>query len=262
MKTGLFFLSAAALVLAASTGFASDNAAAPIGQPTIFWHDNEWQTYENGVWRPYGRKPVEPLAGDQADSEEIPQAPVFPEDAPSFEPGADMFIIRGGHNRHSGAQDRRHRSNHNNHNHPFHSERPRSALERFRNQESPAAGMGAPNVFIGQPNIGIGQPTIGIGQPTIGIGQPTIGIGQPTIGIGQPTIGIGQPTIGIGQPTIGIGQRNGIGANSTVIGAPNTSIGQPNVVIGRTTIEMGRRAGAESRSGNSGSSHRKSAKGD
>src|SRR5678809_653627 len=32
---------------------ADANGYAPILHPTIFWHNNQWETYENGQWVPY-----------------------------------------------------------------------------------------------------------------------------------------------------------------------------------------------------------------
>jgi hypothetical protein len=180
----------------------------PILQPSIFWHNNQWETYENGEWVPYrgsaNNSPVEP----EPEPEVIPEESQTPDmvDTNIYYPpygwgfiGAPVF----------------------NHTHRRFV-RPHVRTEHRR----PQTGIGQPNVGIGRPTIGIGKPNAGIGQPTIGIGKPNLGIGQPTIGIGQPNGGIGRPNAGIGQPTIGIGQ-------------PNVGVGQPNAGPGRPTIGIG-----------------------
>jgi hypothetical protein len=166
----------------------ASGSTTPVGQPSVFWIDGEWQTWNNGAWRPYGQKPA--IRSDKPDHER---------GGYSNQPAR----IRPMHRATTGKSDGLH---------PTRNSAPGSA------QSLP---IGAPNLAIGKPNVAIGQPTIGIGLPMIGLGQPTIGIGQSTIGIGQTTIGIGQPMTGFGQTTIGIGQPT-IG-----LGQPTIGIGQP-----------------------------------
>jgi hypothetical protein len=194
----------------------------PILQPSIFWHDNQWETYENGQWVPYrgsaNNNPVEP----EPEPDVIPEEPQTPDmvDTNIYVPpygwgfiGAPAF----------------------NHPHRRHV-RPHVRIEHRR----PATSIGQPNAGIGKPTIGIGRPNAGIGQPTIGIGRPNAGVGQPTIGIGQPNGGIGRPNAGMGQPTIGIAQPNtGVGQPTIGIGQPNAGVGQPNAGVGRPTIGIG-----------------------
>jgi hypothetical protein len=56
MKTQIFTL----LVVVASLHCPADAPLAEtrvvIGQPSIFWHNGEWQTYNDGVWTPYGQR--------------------------------------------------------------------------------------------------------------------------------------------------------------------------------------------------------------
>jgi hypothetical protein len=147
----------------------------PIGQPSIFWHEGQWQTWNNGVWTPYGQK----QKTGPAPVGKLTEATVQPSGRGR---GIDKSTIGMG--------------------------QPNTAIGK------PMWGIGQPTIGVGQPSGGLGQPTIGIGQPapgigrsTVAIGQPTTGIGQPAIGIGKPTIGIGRPTIGMGKPTIGIGKQ-------------------------------------------------------
>jgi hypothetical protein len=189
------------------------DAPVPIGQPTVFWHNCQWQTYKDGVWTPYGQEA---------------STPVEPSDHGTFvQPGSAPTDRGSAH-----PQSQRGR------NHRLHGMNDRNANAATRMGQS-----------LGEPNVAIGQTTIGIGQSNIGIGQRN-GIGQTTIGIGQPTIGIGQPNMAIGQTTIGIGQQNGgIGQPTIGIGQPNATLGQPNT-IGQTTIGIGRQT--ESFSGQRG----------
>lgn len=179
-------------VLIIGFAFASRGAEAngytPILHPTIFWHNNQWETYENGQWVPYrgsaNSNPVE----TEPEQTVIPEEPQTPDvvDTNIYVPAYGWGFI--------GAPvfNRPHR---------------RHVRTHIRTEHRrPETSIGQPNTGIGKPNVGIGRPTIGIGRPNAGIGQPTIGIGKPNAGLGQPTIGIGQPNAGIGRPTIGIGQ--------------------------------------------------------
>ena len=201
----------------------------PILQPSIFWHNNQWETYENGQWVPYrgsaNNAPVEP----EPEPVVVAEEPVTPDmvDTNIYVPAYGWGFI--------GAPAL-------NHPHRRHV-RPRVRIEHRRPAASigqPNAGIGHPNVGIGQTTIGIGKPNGGIGQPTIGIGQPNAGIGQTTIGIGQPNAGVGRPNAGVGQTTIGIGQPNaGVGQSTIGVGQPNVGVGQPNAGVGRPTIGIG-----------------------
>jgi hypothetical protein len=217
-----FLISASLMIASAFTSRASSGEGyKPILYPSIFWHNNQWETYENGQWIPYrGRAntqtalepepefiPPEPLPGpDIVDTNNyVPPygwgfigAPAF---YPSFPPN----------HRHMRANVRGDRQRHG---------RPPSSIGQ------PNAGLGRTTIGIGRPNVGIGQTTIGIGRPNVGIGQTTAGLGQPNTGIGRPNAGVGQTTIGIGQPNAGVGQ-------------PTVSVGQPNAGIGRPTIGIG-----------------------
>jgi hypothetical protein len=198
MKT--IMLSALIIALSIYCGAASDTTGV-VTQPSIFWHEGQWQTWNNGVWTPYGQKPTT-----------------------TAENVSDELKRSGSHS-----------------NQPLDSERKRrtqraalsnSGVAHLRNKTQPASAQGLP---IGPPNLEIGKPNVGVGQTTIGIGQPTIGIGRPSTGIGQTTIGIGQPATGIGQTTIGIGQATtGIGRRTIGIGQPTIGIGQPNGGVGPT----------------------------
>jgi hypothetical protein len=148
-----------------------------IGQPCIFWRHNEWQTYRNGAWIPYGQTESaspdtrDPAKGSTSDRTTTgmgqPNAGIGSPTIGIGEqpPGIGQPIVIG----------------------------------------QPAAGMGQPNAIIGQPTIGMGRPNAAIGQPTIGMGQSAARMGQPSGGIGQTTIGMGRP-LEMGQPTIGIGK--------------------------------------------------------
>jgi hypothetical protein len=197
LSAALIFASAFVCRGAQASGYA------PILQPSIFWHDNQWETYENGEWVPYrgsaNNSPVEP----EPEPEVIPEEPQTPDmvDTNIYVPPYGWGFIG------APAFNHTHR---------------RFVRPHVRTQHRrPQTGIGQPNVGIGRPTIGIGKPNAGIGQPNIGIGKPNAGIGQPTIGIGQPNAGIGRPNAGIGQPTIGIGQPN------AGVGRPTIGIGQP-----------------------------------
>lgn len=196
----------------------------PILQPSIFWHNNQWETYENGQWVPY-RDPAYNKTVVEAEPEEtvMPQEPPPPDmvDTNIYYPTYGWGFIGA-----PALYPPRH----------FHHTKRQVRAEHRR----PETSIGRPNVGIGQPNGGIGQPTIGIGRPNTGIGQPTTGIGRPNTGIGQPTIGIGQPNAGIGQPNAGIGRPTiGIGQPNTGVGQPNVGVGQPNASVGRTSVGIG-----------------------
>jgi len=215
---GLLFMSASACVC----GAAQANGYTPILHPTIFWHDNQWETYENGQWVPYrgsannetaAETEPEPLVMEPPPGSDVMDTNVY---GPSYGwgfIGAPAFYPR---HHHSGRAHLR----------PEH--------------RRPVNGIGQPNVGLGRTTIGIDKPNVGIGQTTIAIGRPNGGIGQTTIGIGQPNTGIGRPNAGMGRTTIGIGQPNvGIGQPNVGIGQPNASVGQPNAGMGRPTIGIG-----------------------
>jgi hypothetical protein len=208
MKTAA--LSVLFLTISLCTLAASDSTAL-VGQPSIFWINGQWQTWNTGAWTPYGHKPA--AKSDKSDQERRGNGGHLNQPAP----------IRRTQRAVTGKSDRLH-----------------SARD---SEPGPAQGLpiGAPNVAIGKPNVAIGKPTTGIGQPMIGLGQPTIGIGQSTTGIGQTTIGIGQPMKGLGQTTIGIGKLTiGIGQPTSGVGPPTIGIGQPTIGIGKPAIGIGR----------------------
>jgi hypothetical protein len=204
------------LVFVANVWYSADGSSsgtsAAIGQPSIFWHNNEWETYHDGVWVPYGQSVTNAMnARDTTVTE-------------GSGGGQSTDVI--GRRRGRMARVRR---------------EPREQNHVSEGQETPRAGIGQPNTGIGQPNIGIGQPNTGIGQPNIGIGQPNTGIGQPNVGIGQTPTGIGKPNVGLGQTPTGIGRPNiGIGKPPVGVGQPPTGIGKPNIEIGQTRAGVGK----------------------
>jgi hypothetical protein len=224
-----------AAVLFVGISFASHGAEAngytPILQPSIFWHNNQWMTYENGQWVPY-RDPahnvtvVEPQPEETVIAEEPPPPDMV--DTNIYYPTYGWGFIG------APALYPPHR---------FHRTKRQVRTEHRRPQTSigqPNAGLGQQTIGIGQPNVGIGQTTIGVGRPNAGIGRPTVGIGQPNTGIGQPNAGLGQPNAGIGQPNTGLGQPTiGIGQPNAGVGQPNVGVGQPNAGVGRSTIGIG-----------------------
>jgi hypothetical protein len=143
-----------------------------LGQPSIFWHQGQWQTWKDGVWTPYGQSAADPAQTLHPETHSQPAS------------ATDGRIDRAQAGRTTG-----------------HTAHGRRGLRRGR----PAAGIGQATGQSGEPNLGIGQTTIGIGQQNLGIGQSS-GIGQTTIGIGQPNAGLGKPN-SIGQTTIGIGKQ-------------------------------------------------------
>lgn len=224
------------------------NSYTPILHPTVFWHDNQWMSYENGEWVPYHDSAINKTAEEAEPAEgmmpEEPQAPEIVE-TNGFIPGYGWGFIgapafyRPHHLRSA-------------HTHPEHRRLVNAVNGRNRRTGQARTGIGKGNVGIGRTTIGIGRPNAGLGQPTIGIGQPNAGIGQTTIGIGEPNAGIGRPNVGVGQTTIGIGQPNagigqptiGVGQNNAGIGQTTIGIGQPNVGIGQPTIGIGQQMGS------------------
>lgn len=233
-----------AVALVAASFASRANAAStytPILHPTIFWHDNQWQTYENGQWVPYHDPANYSFVAEPEPEMISPEEPPGPDivDTNGFVPpygwgfiGAPAFF-----------RPHHHVLTHKRSEH----RRPANVLSR-RNvgPGRTTTGIGRPNVGIGQTTIGIGRPNVGIGQTTIGIGQNNAGIGQPTIGIGQPNVGLGHRNVGMGQTTIGVGQPNvGIGQNNAGIGQARIGVGQPNAGIGQPTIGIGQQMGAQ-----------------
>ena len=195
-----------------------DNGAS-LGQPAIFWHDRQWETFQDGRWFPY-RAPAQDFDVSE------PEAIAPPEPEPEITQPNDFFP---GYYWGFGFS-----------NAGFHRPHERIRHARLKREQSGGA-FGRPNVQIGRTTIGIGQPNVAIGQPTIGIGQPNTGLGQTTIGIGQPNFGIGQPNFSIGPPNLALGKPTiGIGRRTTTIGQPTIGIGQPTIGLGRTTIGIGR----------------------
>ena len=205
-----------ALLLAAQPCRADEaNPYTITGQPSIFWRNGEWQTFQGSQWIPYSA----PRQVEVATEPEMAIEPLYPQpeniqtnDYPDYYWGYGYpygFRLHGHH------LNKRVRNN-NRKDDPF-----------FK---QPNAGLGSTTIGIGQPNGGIGQATIGIGQQSGGIGQTTIGIGQPTFtarakitALGQPgtrpghtrpesgqaNAGTGQITTGAGQRTVATGQQSG-----------------------------------------------------
>lgn len=191
---GILILSAALRSLGAS----EDSPASQLAKPTIFWHNNQWEVFTNGVWIPYSDprqttaaanlgEPVEPTADTNDQSAQIEQ-PYYGEDYPNG------IGISGGY-----------------YGVPFYNHRRIDGDHRGHRRGQGKPGL--PPTTIRHPIAGMGAPNIGIGKPNVGIGRPTTAIGKTTIGIGQTTIGIGQPN-GIGQTTIGIGRQSGTSSHS------------------------------------------------
>jgi hypothetical protein len=210
---------------------AEANGYTPILHPTIFWHNNQWETYENGEWVPYrgtanNNTAIEPEPQETVVQEEPPPPDMV--DTNIYYPTYGWGFIG------APALYPPHR---------FHRARKHVRTEHRKPETSigqPNAGIGQPTIGIGKPNGGIGQTAIGVGRPNAGIGQPTVGLGKPNAGIGQPTIGIGQPNAGIGRPNAGPGQPTiGIGQPNAGVGQPTVGVGQPNAGVGRPTIGIG-----------------------
>ncbi|HEV2393410.1 MAG TPA: hypothetical protein VG146_13745 [Verrucomicrobiae bacterium] len=161
---------AAIFVLGSSASRAGSEQSTIIGQPTVFWHDNQWQTYQNGIWVPYS-----PFVNGPTDI----AAPVAVSDSQPDNTAGGIRPLFG------------------------------TGQRRLRNHGAWQGWTGSQQTQGTRPlsNVAIGQSMIGIGQSTIGIGQSTIGIGQSTIGIGQSTVGLGRPYLGIGRPG-GLGKRS------------------------------------------------------
>lgn len=175
------------VLLALENCGAAERAVQPdqviIGQPTIFWHNGEWQTYKDGVWTPYHRRKAAPEHPKAA-----PQAKARRQKAwrsATITPTAGI------------------------------GQNPTTIGQQPGGLGQPTIGIGHTTIGIGQPNAGIGQPTIGIGRPNAGIGRPNIAVGRPQ-GIGQPTIGIGQPSTDIGPPNFGVGRPQAAKRQDTV----------------------------------------------
>jgi hypothetical protein len=166
MKTKIFSL----LVVVASLHCRADSRLAQtnvfIGQPSIFWLNGQWQTYNDGVWTPYGQ----PVSSH-------PARPHSKEGKADSGPGiGDPGIVRDAGRRKS------------------------TGLSGESNARTGPTTIGiSQSNGIGQSTGGIGKPNVGIGRNAIGIGKPSLSIGGSTNGIGQPN-GISQTTIGIGKP--------------------------------------------------------------
>jgi hypothetical protein len=182
----------AALVAAVSLNClaAQPDTRVIIGQPSVFWHNGEWQTCKEGVWTPYGK----------------PELNHFSEMEKKGNSGFDPLrpaIVRA---------TRRERS--------LNSEnQTNDGIGQTTIGIGQRNGIGQSAGGLGQPNVRIGQTTIGIGQPNLEIGRPN-GIGHTTIGIGKPSVGIGENNTGIGKPNVGLGQPSGIGQTTIGIGKP------------------------------------------
>jgi hypothetical protein len=207
----LSFLVSALLCFADQT-----NTVVTLGQPSIFWRNNEWEVFQNGQWISYAQAARAAAAAAAAAEETAAQTPPVaePEAAPEPEVGQTNdytppvpfgYVIDlttagdpPGQSQASGAKSR-------------------------------SLGLGQQPAGFGQPNTPIGQPTIGPGQQTPGIGQ------QPTLDTGQQATGIRQPNVPLGQPQ-GQGQTTASGAErSMVLVQPTGSSSPASVGIGHTT---------------------------
>jgi len=193
MKTEIFTL----LFVVASLHCRADSpptkADVVIGQPSIFWHNGEWQTYNDGVWTPYGQRVLGQPARPPNAGGRVYSSP------------ATFRIARK-----AGLEKSANLKGNSN-----------AGIGRTTIGIGQPNGIGQNNGGMGQPNVGIGRTTIGIGQSNAGIGQPN-GIGQTTAGVGKPNVNIGRNTTGMGQPNIGIGQPNSIGQTTIGIGKQAT----------------------------------------
>ena len=181
----------------------------PILYPSVFWHDNQWETYENGQWVPYRGTQNRETFVEPEPEVVIPEPLPGPDtvDTNNYVPPYGWGFI-GGPALYPSYP-------------PFHRHARVHVRGERQRHERAVGGIGQPNAGIGRTPIGIGRPNVGIGQTTIGIGQPNVGVGRQNAGIGRTTTGVGQPNAGMGQPTISIGQPN------AGIGRPTIGIGQP-----------------------------------
>jgi hypothetical protein len=147
------------------------NNAAVIGQPTIFWRNNRWETSQDGKWISWAE------ACERRRHHKVEQGVALRDASGLGQSNVGIGQTAIG------------------------SDKPNGGIGQ------PNVGLGENNFQIGRRNAGVGRRNFEMGQPTIGIGQPNFSIGQPTIGIGQPTIGIAQPAIGIGKQRESIGRR-------------------------------------------------------
>lgn len=195
MKPKVVAILAAAGLWLSQAGAVAADAPVAVGQPSVFWHEGEWQTYKDGVWTPYFRK---------VDSSRFQPGP---SGVATTRPTAGIGQTTIGIGQ------------------------PQGRIGRPNTQIGQTTiGIAQPNGQIGSTTIGIGKPQGQLGQTTIGIGQPNRQIGQTTIGIGRPQGQIGQTTIGIGKPqgqmsqtTIGIGQPNVAPAPLRPVSRPDDS---------------------------------------
>jgi len=230
----------ASLVVGAAVFCRTEEANAdppvPIGQPTVFWHNGEWQTYKDGVWSPYHdeNRRVEAPAATEPAPEMAPEQGDAPEEP-------IMYPYYGGGIVNSGRFHRRHR----------HRPRPTPYAQVPDPSGLPTVGIGQTTIGIGPQQPGLGQTTIGMGPQQPGLGQTTIGIGPQQPGIGQTTIGMGPQQPGLGQTTIGIGpQPPGIGQTTIGVGPQQPGIGQTTIGIGQpNTTSAGKASTKPSNSG-------------
>jgi len=148
------------LLLLATVGAGRTEDAPAIGQPTIFWRNNEWQVFQNGRWVAYAEAAREKAAFEAARAQaaeaaaaeaETPEAPAVPDSGnvqtndyeQPWPYGYVMDLPTSG----NPVQKRRH------------------------GHKPHVPGFGQPALGIGQPNMQIGQPNFTPGQMTPGIGQ-------------------------------------------------------------------------------------------
>lgn len=156
----------------------SDNRIV-IGQPTVFWHNGEWQTYRDGIWEPYHDPARSAAAEAEAEPEPMPEAAGAAENGVPYSP----YVIVGG-----GPWGGRY--------HGFH-HRPR---RNGRPPARPVQPIGPANTAIGPANHHISPVGHAIGPTPIGIGQTPVGVRPPRAGSNPPSLSSGQTTIGGGRP--------------------------------------------------------------
>src|SRR5436190_8169611 len=63
----------------AASRAAEATAYAPILYPSIFWHNNQWETYENGQWVPYRGSVNNDSVEPEPEEAIIPEQPQTPD---------------------------------------------------------------------------------------------------------------------------------------------------------------------------------------
>src|SRR6267142_813384 len=60
MKSKILLATFVLLTVCSMAQATTQSCPAPIGQPTIFWRNSQWETFQHGQWTPY-RAPGSPL---------------------------------------------------------------------------------------------------------------------------------------------------------------------------------------------------------